>query len=306
VICGVKTESALTVGIATRNRRELSLRALDSVVDQLGPADELLVVDTGSTDGTYEAVEAWLAERCPAGRLLLEPGAGVSRARNALLAEARAPVVCFLDDDGTADPGWLEAIRRAWKTTPERTAVIGGPLFPDWGAPRPAWLPDYLLFVLSILDLGRDRLRLNQEPGGGYVWAGNMTVRTDVARELGGFDLSFGTRPEAPMDRGEEQELQRRLAAAGYDTWYEPTVVARHYVPAERLSEEYFAAQLRVRAAAEADEAGGPLRVLDRLLRAAARYALAHASGRAERRTLARLELTYGWNLFRARLALRG
>jgi glucosyl-dolichyl phosphate glucuronosyltransferase len=299
----VTGEIALTVGIATRNRRDVSLRTLDSVVNQLGPADELLVVDTGSTDGTYEAVERWLAERRATGRVFLEAGAGVSRARNALIREASMSVMCFLDDDARAEPGWVEAIREAWRTAGKRVAAIGGPIRPDWGAPRPGWLPDYLLFILSILDLGPHPRLLDQQPGRGYVWGGNMTVRVDAVRTVGGFDPNLGSRPESPQDRGEEQDLQRRLAEAGYETWYEPTIVARHYVPAERVSEEYFAAQLRTRAAAEAREVGGP-HVFDRFVRAALRYVLGRFAG-PNRRTLSRLELTYGWNLLRARFAVR-
>jgi glucosyl-dolichyl phosphate glucuronosyltransferase len=296
---------ALTVGIATRNRRDLSLRALDSVAEQLGPDDELLVVDTGSSDGTYDAVEAWLAERFPAGRLLLDEGAGVSRARNTLLHEARRPFVCFLDDDARAEAGWVEAIRRAWRDASERTAAIGGPIPAEWGAPRPDWLCDYLLFVISILDLGTRPLLLDQKPGRGFVWGGNMSVRAEAVRALGGFDPGIGSRPSCPVDRGEDQDLQRRLAAHGYEIRYAPTMVAHHYVPPERLSEAYFAAQLRARAGAEAKEAGGPVRVLERFARSAAKYLLAHVGGGSARRTLARLELAYGWSLLRARAALR-
>ncbi len=298
-------EIALTVGIATRDRRELSLRALDSVVDQLGPDDELLVVDTGSSDGTYAAVEAWLAERHPQGRLLLDDGAGVSRARNTLLREAQRPYVCFLDDDARAEPGWIDAIRRAWKDAGEQAAAIGGPIPAEWGAPRPGWLRDYLLFIISILDLGGRRLLLDQKPGRGFVWGGNMTVRADIVRGMGGFNAGIGSRPECPMDRGEDQDLQRRLAAAGYEIWYEPGMVAHHYVPPERLTEDYFATQLRTRARSEVSEAGGPIRVLDRFARSALRYALAHVGGGSARRTLARLELTYGWSLVRARAVPR-
>ena len=167
------------------------------------------------------------------------------------------------------------------------------------GAPRPGWLRDHLLFILSILDLGGKRLSSTSSRDAGTCGESNMSVRVDVVRELGGFDTQFGSRPESPMDRGEDQDLQRRLAAVGYETWYEPSMVAHHYVPPERLTEAYFEAQLRTRAKAEAREAGGPARVLDRFVRSAIRYAL--EDGRASRRTLARLELTYGWSVIRAR-----
>ena len=108
------------------------------------------------------------------------------------------------------------------------------------GSPEARLAGDHLLFILSILDLGGKRLSSTSSRDAGTCGGGNMSVRVDVVRELGGFDTQFGSRPESPMDRGEDQDLQRRLAAVGYETWYEPSMVAHHYVPPERLTEAYF------------------------------------------------------------------
>ena len=127
-----------------------------------------------------------------------------------------------------------------------------------------------------------------------------MAVRVEPAREVGRVRCRMGARPAEPISRGEEQDLQLRLAALGYETWYEPAMATRHHVPPERLSEEYFAAQLRVRASEELADAGGRARALVRFLRLAARYVVAHVAGSRAARTTARLELIYGWNLLRA------
>jgi glucosyl-dolichyl phosphate glucuronosyltransferase len=230
----------LAVAVPTKDRRETVVSALAPIVAQLGSRDELLVVDNGSTDGTQDAVDAWLRDRFPAGRVVSQPSGGVSAARNAALRETTAPIVCFLDDDVRPDPGWLERLRRAWAGCSERTAVIGGPTPGEWPAGRPPWLTDHLLYVVAVLDLGDRRIRLDQRAGLGYVWGGNMSLRREAALDVGGFDPARGSRPGVPFERGEEEELQRRLAAAGWEIWYEPTATARHLLAPERLTKQAF------------------------------------------------------------------
>ena len=58
----------LAVAVPTKDRRETVVSALAPIVAQLGSKDDLVVVDNGSTDGTLDAVAAWLRDRFPAGR----------------------------------------------------------------------------------------------------------------------------------------------------------------------------------------------------------------------------------------------
>src|SRR5215211_3542422 len=241
----------LTVAVPTRDRQERLLGALEAIAYQLGPEDEVLVIDNGSTDGTGQAAQSFL-HRVPAGRVLAEPAGGVSAARNRALREAGNSVVCFVDDDVRVQPGWLAALRSAWVSSPSSVACIGGPLLPQWQAPRPAWLADYLLYVVSVLDLGGEGRRLDQAPRVGYAWGGNMSIRVEPALSLGGFDPDRGVRPDDPADRGEEEELQRRLALAGFETWYEPAAAALHLIPPERLTTDYFRNAFRARGRSEA------------------------------------------------------
>ena len=65
--------------IPTYNRRELVQRAIDSVLAQTRPVDEIIIVDDGSTDGTGDALKARYGDRI---RYHWQPNAGVSAARN--------------------------------------------------------------------------------------------------------------------------------------------------------------------------------------------------------------------------------
>ncbi len=86
--------------IPTKNRPEMTCRAIASVAAQDTPVSEIIVVDDGSTDHTV----ALVAARFPEVRLLQRSGLGPGLARNAGVADACGEVVMFLDSDDV----WLE------------------------------------------------------------------------------------------------------------------------------------------------------------------------------------------------------
>jgi hypothetical protein len=85
----------VSVVIPTYNRAALIKRAVDSVLAAIAPGDEIIVVDDGSSDGT-ERVIALYDDRV---RYVVTPNGGAGKARNRGIAEARYPMVAFLDSD---------------------------------------------------------------------------------------------------------------------------------------------------------------------------------------------------------------
>ncbi len=80
-------------------------RAIDSVIAQTLPVDEIIVVDDGSTDGTMEAIRSHYGSRVNAIR---QENSGVSAARSRAVSEARSDWVAFLDSDDIWLPTKLE------------------------------------------------------------------------------------------------------------------------------------------------------------------------------------------------------
>ena len=97
--------------LPTYNRAHTLGRALASVFAQSRAADEVIVVDDGSTDGS----PAVLA-RFPQVRLLRLPdNGGAARARNRGVAEARGDCIAFIDSDDEWLPGKLAAQVARWE-----------------------------------------------------------------------------------------------------------------------------------------------------------------------------------------------
>lgn len=103
--------------IPTYNRRDLLAQALDSVLAQTRPADEVIVIDDGSTDGTDAMLRERYAERLGERlRYIWQANSGVSAARNHGMRLARGRYLALLDSDDAWLPDktarqvdWLQA-----------------------------------------------------------------------------------------------------------------------------------------------------------------------------------------------------
>ena len=97
----------ITVVIPLYNKKDTIQRALQSVFTQTVQPDEIIVVNDGSTDGSEKVVEAIIH---PLIKLIHQPNAGVSAARNLGIKEAQGDWIAFLDADDEWKPEFLETI----------------------------------------------------------------------------------------------------------------------------------------------------------------------------------------------------
>ena len=82
------------------NAEKYISRALDSVLKQTRPADEIIVIDDGSTDSTAEIIKGY-GDKI---RYVYQDNGGESAARNRGVQEASCEWIAFLDSDDE----WLE------------------------------------------------------------------------------------------------------------------------------------------------------------------------------------------------------
>jgi glycosyltransferase involved in cell wall biosynthesis len=215
----------------TEKRWQQTRAALESALRQEpAPAEVLLVVD-------HNADLADRARREFTSVSVLENAGtqGLSGARNTGLKAATQPVTAFLDDDAEARPGWLEHLVAPY-SSPDVVAT-GGRVHPRWPATRPPWLPAEFDWVVGCSYRG---LPETTGPVRNPIGA-NMSMLTDLALEVGGFDESVG-RVGANTRGCEETELSIRLTAsrAGSVILYVPGAEVDHHVAPERLIFGYF------------------------------------------------------------------
>lgn len=256
----------ISLVIPTHNRAEALIRALESVVVQSLPADawECVVVDNNSSDDTPARFEAFARAHSGCSlRRVAEPRPGVSYARNRGLAEARAPIVAFIDDDERINEGFLEAYLRFFDARPD-AVVAGGRIIADYPEGRPDWMSRYVeMPIANPMDFGPE---VRPFPAGRVPGGGNMAFRksglacvggigcVDCVGGVGGagagkgageagpggpFDPSLG-RVNGELIGGEENDLFERLRRCGQTIWYVPGAVMWHIIPPQKLTRDYF------------------------------------------------------------------
>src|SRR5262245_41854295 len=125
-----------TVAICTRNRAALLEETVGHAVAEARRSDgEALVVDNASTDATPALLADLERRHAPTLRTVREPELGLSAARNRALAEARGPVVAFLDDDALPCAGWLARLCEPYRDP--GVACVGGRIRLRFATPPP-------------------------------------------------------------------------------------------------------------------------------------------------------------------------
>src|SRR5579875_2447546 len=113
---------AVSVVVLNFNGAAIVGRCLQHLLEQTFDDFEIVVVDNGSSDSSLRAMEPYLGR----GRLAIVRSArnlGVAAGRNLGMMHARGRIVAFIDNDGYADPRWLEAIVAAFAADPAVGAV---------------------------------------------------------------------------------------------------------------------------------------------------------------------------------------
>ena len=224
---------SVSIAICTRDRSAAVDRCLSGISRQtVDRADlEVLVVDNGSTDTTRAVVRQW-QQRLPELRYLREPVPGLSRARNVALDHAQGEVLALLDDDASPDPSWLSTLLAAYV---DGVAAAGGRIILSWPTRRPGWATPTVERWFGGLDLGPSPRWLLP---GEELFGCNMSVRCDVAREVGGFSMGLG-RVGRRLRSGEESHLLELIRATGGAIAYVPGAIVVHEMLPERMTRRW-------------------------------------------------------------------
>lgn len=203
----------LAVIIATRNRPDALADAVADVLAQL-PAGAVLIV----VDQSDPPTAATNAERLPDRvQHRISPARSLPAGRNEGVEASTAAVLLFLDDDVRLFDGCIEAHLTAY-TDPAVGGVVGRieerVVRPN--VPHTANRLDAGGRLKTNLE-GHERCRIDTLKGC------NMSFRRSALDDAGPFDPGF-----AGTAFLEDADLSTRVAAAGWQLWFEPAAALRH------------------------------------------------------------------------------
>jgi len=222
----------LDVIVATFNRCASLRRTLDSLLAAPVPATlevMVTVVDNNSSDDTRALVSSYEHRFYGRLRYLFEGQQGKSNALNTGIRATTGDLVGMIDDDESVDRAWFATVDQWFRK--DDVDFIGGPYRPDWEAPPPAWLPSGYYGVLGAYDsisevqtYGLDHF--------GMLPGGNAVIRRSIFDRVGLYSTT--------LFRYEDEDMYRRLLAAGARGKYVPELAIRHRIHATRLRKSYY------------------------------------------------------------------
>jgi GT2 family glycosyltransferase len=184
----------VSVIIPAYNRAGLIGQTLSSLLNQTLPADEIIVVDDGSSDGTEDATRAafhrwesekvkgrrWEGGKLPEFKVIRQENAGPGAARNRGFAESKGEFIHFFDSDDIAAPNKHEVQVRALQKSGADIAY--GPWVKGYMRERGAWSGELGASTEEgEHEAGRKRYSFEPE---GFVFQQKGLPQGDLTKEL--------------------------------------------------------------------------------------------------------------------------
>ena len=161
-----------------------------------------------------------------------EPLPGLSHARNRGLAQSTSEIIAYTDDDVRVDPLWVRGLLRGFGRRSDVGCVTGLVASASLELPveryfdgRVGWSSNCEPGVYD-LNHGPAGTALHPYAAGSFGTGANFAVRTELLREIGGFDESLGA--GSPCYGGEDFDVFVRFILAGYAIAYEPAALVWH------------------------------------------------------------------------------
>jgi glycosyltransferase involved in cell wall biosynthesis len=187
-------EITLSVIIPVHNGGKNFRRCLSSVVTAIPPANEIIVVADGETDGSWHFAEEFGAQvlRIPVRR-------GPAHARNLGAQSAQGDILFFVDADVVISPDTIFKVKSAFNNNPQLAALFGS--YDD--------APGETNFLSQYKNLFHHYIHQISQEEASTFWSGCGAIRRQIFLEAGGFNETYN-RPSI-----EDIELGYRLKKAG-------------------------------------------------------------------------------------------
>jgi glycosyltransferase involved in cell wall biosynthesis len=199
----------ISIVVPTRDRPDRLAVCLAALERQTAADLEIVVVDDASRD---TAAVAAVVTGAPRARLLHGAGRGPAAARNAGVAAARAPVICFTDDDCDPVPGWAAAL----------TARIAAGADAAAGPTRNGRPHSVVAAAAQAVATHLAEATIDPEGRMRFAPTSNLACRAEVCATVP-FDESY------PLAAGEDRDWCARLVGSGRTLAFTPDALVRHH-----------------------------------------------------------------------------
>jgi glycosyltransferase involved in cell wall biosynthesis len=119
------SEISFTLVSTTLNEMGSLGQTIGNLEAQTRLPDEIVIVDGGSKDGTYERLQQWSNDSSLVIRVLRQPGCNVAEGRNQAIQMASYNYIASTDFGCVHEPGWLKSIITPFEEE-HNLEVVGG------------------------------------------------------------------------------------------------------------------------------------------------------------------------------------